>query len=648
MKDQKPFIIGLGLGVLIIAGIALTKPKQPKGATSSTTPKPSQVVTKPKPEEKPTFKPKPEESEIAAEPEPTETSVMALIDAVDEPAGKIRVLTGIALSHLKAGKDAASLLEALLEQFEALADDAARREALADVNEEFSELSEHEALTDFQTALVKLDQALNPGQAQAGKLIAGIEAPTQRIKALAQIAAALHAAGQAELSQTLMEQAGTETAALEEPNELLTANTAMAIAQMNISQPEAAKQIETLVTKISALETSEDQLAAYEKLIRELAPWATQKIVAAQLERIQASVLQLHYQADPVLRLVSGVEDPSGRVRVLCNLAGTLALTGDLEQSAAMLAKAQEITKDLETPGQLAPALTHLAAAQSLVGRGEEAKTTLAKAMETVDGIQSVDEQTTALGALVAAVESMDNVDHMETVLAQSLKTATAIQHQAQSVMQQSLRLINRLPAGEQKAEALEQIALAIEQGGAGQFAELQFELATLHHEGRHLPKDATRAAKWYRKAALGGHASAQLNLAVMLLEGEGGAADPSEAFKWLTAAAGQGHADGQVALGMMLALGQGVEADLVEAHKWVTLSSKSGNQDAAAALEQLAPKLSDDQLAQSAQRVEVWESNQTPAPSALEPAPSPAPPVEPAPAEPATKDEEPTKTAGK
>ena len=648
MKDQKPFIIGLGLGVLIIAGIALTKPKQPKEATSSTAPKPSQVVTKPKPEEKPTFKPKPEESEIAAESEPTEASVMALIDAVDEPAGKIRVLTGIALSYLKSGKDAAPLLEALLEQFEALANDAARREALADVNEEFSELSEHEALTDFQTALVELEQVLNPGQAQAGKLIAGIEAPTQRIKALAQIAAALHAAGQAELSQTLMEQAGTETAALEEPNELLTANTAMAIAQMNISQPEAAKQIETLVTKISALETSEDQLAAYGKLTRELAPWARQEIVAAQLERIQAFVLQLHYQADPVLRLVSGVEDPSGRVRVLCNLAGTLALTGDPEQSAAMLAKAQEITKDLETPGQLAPALTHLAAAQSLVGRGEEAKATLAKAMETVDGIQSVDEQTTALGALVAAVESMDNVDHMETVLAQSLKTATAIQHQAQSVMQQSLRLINRLPAGEQKAEALEQIALAIEQGGAGQFAELQFELATLHHEGRHLPKDTTRAAKWYRKAALGGHASAQLNLAVMLLEGEGGAADPSEAFKWLTAAAGQGHADGQVALGMMLALGQGVEADLVEAHKWVTLSSKSGNQDAAAALEQLAPKLSDDQLAQSAQRVEVWESNQTPAPSALEPAPSPAPPVEPAPAEPATKDEEPTKTAGK
>ena len=642
MKDQKPFIIGLGIGVLIIAGIALSKPKQSKEATAPSGFKPSQAAAKPEP------RPEPETPNKPAAPEPAEASVMALVDAVDEPAGKIRVLTGIALSHVKADKDAAPLLEALLQQLEALTDDAARREALADVNEEFAELSDHEALTDFQAALVELEQALNPGPTPARKLIAGIEAPTQRIKALAQIATALHAAGQVELSQTLLEQAGTETEALEESDEMLAAKTALALAQMNMGQPEAAEQIETLVTQISALETSEAQLTAYEKLTRELAPWATQKIVAAQLERIQASVLQLHYQADPVLRLVSGVEDPSGRVRVLCNLAGTLALTGDLEQSAAMLAKAQEITKDLETPGQLAPALTHLAAAQSLVGRGEEAKTTLAKAMETVDGIQSVDEQTAALGALVAAVESMDNVDHMETVLAQSLKTATAIQHQAQSVMQQSLRLINRLPAGEQKAEALEQIALAIEQGGAGQFAELQFELATLHHEGRHLPKDASRAAKWYRQAALGGHASAQLNLAVMLLEGEGGAADPSEAFKWLTAAAGQGHAGGQVALGMMLALGQGVEADLVEAHKWVTLSSKSGNEDAAAALEQLAPKLSDDQLAQSAQRVEAWEASQTQSPSTPVPTP-PAEPISPTePTEPAGQEAPPTTTAGK
>ena len=158
MKDQKPFIIGLGLGVLIIAGIALSKPKQSKEATAPSASKPSQAAAKPE------HRPEPETPNKPAAP-------------------------------------ATPLLEALLQQLEALTDDAARREALADVNEEFAELADHEALTDFQAALVELEQALNPGPAQAGKLLAGIEAPTQRIKALAQIATALHAAGQADLSQ---------------------------------------------------------------------------------------------------------------------------------------------------------------------------------------------------------------------------------------------------------------------------------------------------------------------------------------------------------------------------------------------------------------------------------------------------------------
>ena len=104
MKDQKPFIIGLGLGVLIIAGIALSKPKQSKEATAPSASKPSQAAAKPEPRPEP--EPEPETPNKPAAPEPAEASVMALVDAVDEPAGKIRVLTGIALSHVKADKDA--------------------------------------------------------------------------------------------------------------------------------------------------------------------------------------------------------------------------------------------------------------------------------------------------------------------------------------------------------------------------------------------------------------------------------------------------------------------------------------------------------------------------------------------------------------
>ena len=119
-----------------------------------------------------------------------------------------------------------------------------------------------------------------------------------------------------------------------------------------------------------------------------------------------------------------------------------------------------------------------------------------------------------------------------------------------------------------------------------------------------------------------------------MYIGGDGVKADPAEAHKWFTQAADQGDAEGQVALGMMYALGQGVEADLVQAHKWVTLSSKSGNANATSALEQLTGKLSPEQLAVSAKLVKEWEDRR---PKSL-----------PAPAEPATKDEEPTKTAGK
>ena len=63
---------------------------------------------------------------------------------MDEPAGKIRVLTGIALSHVKADKDSAPLLEALLQQLEALTDDARRRMHWPMKTKRVAELADHE------------------------------------------------------------------------------------------------------------------------------------------------------------------------------------------------------------------------------------------------------------------------------------------------------------------------------------------------------------------------------------------------------------------------------------------------------------------------------------------------------------------------
>ena len=561
--------------------------------------------------------------------------VLSLIESVEDPADKIQVLTSLATAHLQAGKDASPVFEVLLSLLTGLSPDEAKLKALEQLSGSFEEFNDNDAFISFKAQLADLKQKLNPSAYYADKLTASIEVPSKQIRALAQIAVVLAQAGDTGLSTILLAKATELSAPLEEVSEQVTSQSALAIARLQLGQSEIAiEKLAELPMVIETLDSTDDQLAAYEKLAAELDDFSEQEAVVALLETVKAKVLKLKYQADPILRLVGGIEAPEGQVRVLCNLAGTLALTGDQKQSAQMILKSQEIIAQIEMPEQLAPALTYLAVSQSLTGQPDAAKVTLDKALETVEGIESIDAKTAALGSLVGAVASMEDADQLQTVLAQSLKIANSIQKRAQMVMQQSLKLINQLPAGEQKAAAIQQIVQAMEQDGGGQFAELQFELATLYQEGRHLPRDGARAAAWYRKAAFAGHANARINLGVMLLEGDGLEADPVEAHQWLLLSAEEGDATGQVALGMMFALGQGTEPNLVQAYKWVTLSSKSGNEDAATALEQLTTKLSSEQLAEAAKLVKEWEAQQiVPEPKASEPA---------------AKEPKPTTTAGK
>ena len=647
MKDRKQVLIGVAIVAVVAVVIALSQPEPvtAKSAHDKDTAHKKGVDTVPEPEvAKDASKGNPTEPSVnepnTSEPEEKDElenpdSVLALIDMVEHPFGRIRILNSLLAVNLVAEKPTQSILDEMGKQLDLLEGDNEKLVAIEQINKDLAEFEGNELLTSFRTQLTELERSLSPVPHFASKITAAIEAPSVRVKVLTQIAVALSQAGDKEQSTALIAKASELSSAIEEAAGQLAAQSALAVAQLHMGQSESAvKQLGDVLGAIEALELSEDRVVAYERLGAELNTFAEHEAIAAFLKTIDGRVLKYKYQADPVLRLVSGIEEPEGRVRVLCNLAGTLALTGDQEQSAALILKAQAIIKAIETPEQLALALTHLAASQSLTGQNEVAKVTLSKAMETVDGIESIDAKTTVLGELVTAVGSMDDADQIQTVLAQSLKTANAIQERAQSVMQQCLKLINRLPGGQQKAAAIEQIARAMKQGNAGQFTELQFELATLHHEGRHLPKDVARAAAWYRKAATEGHAPAQMNLALMLLEGEGIKANPVEAHKWFLQAAEQGDSEGQVALGMMFALGQGIQSDLVQAHKWVTLSSKNGNEDAATALKQLNTKLTAEQLVEAAKLVKEWEAQQ------IEPEPNTS--------EPAAKESEPTTTAGK
>lgn len=107
--------------------------------------------------------------------------------------------------------------------------------------------------------------------------------------------------------------------------------------------------------------------------------------------------------------------------------------------------------------------------------------------------------------------------------------------------------------------------------------AEAQFQLASLYANGIGVAKDASKAAKWHRRAADQGFARAQYALALDYAEGYGVKADADEAFRWLQKAAEQGLGEAQVALGRGYADGEGVRANAVEAVKWFRKAADQG-----------------------------------------------------------------------
>jgi TPR repeat protein len=67
--------------------------------------------------------------------------------------------------------------------------------------------------------------------------------------------------------------------------------------------------------------------------------------------------------------------------------------------------------------------------------------------------------------------------------------------------------------------------------------AAAQNRLGVLHYLGLGTPVDRTRAADWFKRAALAGHADAQRNLGSMFRQGLGVPRDELRAFGWYDAA---------------------------------------------------------------------------------------------------------------
>jgi hypothetical protein len=109
--------------------------------------------------------------------------------------------------------------------------------------------------------------------------------------------------------------------------------------------------------------------------------------------------------------------------------------------------------------------------------------------------------------------------------------------------------------------------------------ASAQYKLGGMYHFGEGVPKDYTKAVKWYGKAAEQGHIRAQFWLGRMYNFGDGVPKDYTKAVKWYTKAAEQGDVHAQLELGLMYYFGsevfEGVPQDYKEAVKWYTKAAE-------------------------------------------------------------------------
>ena len=93
-----------------------------------------------------------------------------------------------------------------------------------------------------------------------------------------------------------------------------------------------------------------------------------------------------------------------------------------------------------------------------------------------------------------------------------------------------------------------------------------------------------------------------------MYANGRGAQKDDREAFGWFQKAAEQGYAAAQANLGWMYANGQGVQKDDIESYVWYDLAARQGNEQAMNDRENLAKKMTPDQIAEAQRRASAWK----------------------------------------
>jgi hypothetical protein len=137
-----------------------------------------------------------------------------------------------------------------------------------------------------------------------------------------------------------------------------------------------------------------------------------------------------------------------------------------------------------------------------------------------------------------------------------------------------------------------------------------QYHLGLLYANGQGVPKDDAQARLWYEKAAAQGHADAQANLGSLYDYGRGGPQDFKMAVRWYLRSANQGNDLAQRKLGLLYERGDGVPKDYVQAYMWYKLGAANGGKTAALQRDELAIRMTSDQLAEAKKLAREWKPN--------------------------------------
>ena len=120
---------------------------------------------------------------------------------------------------------------------------------------------------------------------------------------------------------------------------------------------------------------------------------------------------------------------------------------------------------------------------------------------------------------------------------------------------------------------------------------------------------EAAREALW--PLARSGNADAEELIGVMYAMGLGVERDDERAFDWYLRSSMKGHPGAQSGVGWYYEVGRGMPApDLVRAYMWYTLSAIGGDPDAAISQEEVAKKMTPEQVDQALKMVQdykVW-----------------------------------------